>query len=121
MAGNLTNLHGLILSLNPLRGGFPDWMKNLKNLWMLDLTECGLSGTLPDIFGGSLPFLFHLVRSRPLWSCYLLCFVILSRTHTGAVQQQPYRQSAEQLEWNVAIGAQHYRPEPKPVHRCPGS
>lgn len=65
MAGNLTNLHGLILSLNPLRGGFPDWMKNLKNLWMLDLTECGLSGTLPDIFGGSLPFLFHLVRSRP--------------------------------------------------------
>ncbi|ELR24640.1 leucine rich repeat domain containing protein [Acanthamoeba castellanii str. Neff] len=62
--GNLTNLHGLALGLNPLGGGFPDWMKNLASLWILDLTECGLSGTLPDIFGGSLPFLFHLGLSN---------------------------------------------------------
>jgi Leucine-rich repeat (LRR) protein len=91
MAGNLTNLHGLALGLNPLGGGFPDWMKNLTSLWILDLTECGLSGTLPDIFGGSLPFLFHLVRSRPRLPCDLCCVLLDSAIRIHRTHRTPHR------------------------------
>ncbi|XP_076945343.1 receptor-like protein EIX2 [Bidens hawaiensis] len=64
--GNFASLVALDLSYNPFDSMFPGWIFSLRNLVLLDLTDCTFSGVHPETHGGfhSMSYLRTLILSR---------------------------------------------------------
>ncbi|XP_051137609.1 receptor-like protein EIX2 [Andrographis paniculata] len=57
-------LNFLFMGSSDIGGQFPSWLQSQKTLVYLNLSNCGISGTLPSDIGYMLPLLKYLLMSR---------------------------------------------------------
>ncbi|XP_051137612.1 receptor-like protein EIX1 [Andrographis paniculata] len=57
-------LNYLLMGSSNIGGQFPSWLQSQKTLVYLNLSNCGISGTLPSDIGYMLPLLENLLMSR---------------------------------------------------------